>query len=540
MNFRIWLYGLLLFISCSEGLDEVDRGIDKVPLNVVLRNKPLQKAQVEGVYMPDLSEIGVFLLAESGGNYDSQSYDNIKYTSSGTGSSQTWGMDPTLPIALSETKGIAYAYYPRVETDVTLTNVNITNDGTDWMYSSAPALDISNKNPVARFEMVHAMTIIRCKINRGQYDGTGDVRSVSVKGSTLASGASLNLEDPSQSTLSGVNAEIKAMDVGTLQDEPIIVDLWGVPAQTGSELTFSLRIDDLFFQVKTPTVNPVPGTVYNYAITVDARSLQISSVVVSDWMEKAEAGLDSRLDLSDYTVDWDVAKRTDGVYAITPDGKALAAEYVTNDSISGVAFVLYGKAYQVAKFDALNSEGSKSIYWREADYVDIPSLPNYGRVNDYFGSGFLPFRDGSYTFDSEQRYIDGDWKMWPQYVQYAALRDVNGKENTEIIIKAQKVDGVVVANSLSEAVLLFRDNGLISEGYSDWFVPAEGQLAFMCLMKEDLNRLLTLLGGETLTGIRWSSSEISSILSWRVDFYNCSVSTNAKYSKYRLRLIRKL
>lgn len=540
MNFRIWLCGLLLLTSCSEGLDVVDRVSSPVPLTVVLRNKPHQKAQVEGVYMPDLSEIGVFLLAESGGNYDSQSYDNIKYTSSGTGSSQTWGMDPTLPIALSETKGIAYAYYPRVETDVTLTNVNITNDGTDWMYSYAPALDISNKNPVARFEMVHAMTIIRCKISRGQYDGTGEVRSVSVKGSTLASGSSLNLENPSQSTLSGVNAEIKAMDVGTLQGEPLIVDLWSVPAQTGSELTFSLRIDDLFFQVKTPRVNPAPGTVYNYAITVDARSLQLSSVVVSDWKEKAEAGLDSRLDLSDYAVDWDVAKRTDGVYAITQDGKALAAEYITDDPISGVAFVLYGRAYQVARFDALNNEGAKSIYWRETDYVDIPSLPNYGRVNDQFGIGYLPFRDGSYTLDSEQRYIDGDWKKWPQYDQYAALRDVNGKENTEKIIEAQKVDGVVVANSMSEAVLLFRDDVSINEGHSDWFVPAEGQLAFMCLMKEDLNRLLTLLGGETLTGIRWSSSEISSILSWRVGFNNCSVWTNAKYSKYRLRLIRKL
>lgn len=540
MKFRLWLYSLLLFTACSEGLDVVDSFIEPVPLTVVLRNTPIQKAQVEGNYMPDLSEIGVFLRSESGGNYDSQSYDNIKYTAIGTGSSQTWGMDPTLPIALSQTKGIAYAYYPRVETDVTLTNVTITNDGTDWMYSSAPALDISNKNPVARFEMVHAMTIVRCKISRGQYDGTGEVRAVSVKGSTLASGATLNLENPSQSMLSGVNVEIKAMDVGTLQDEPLRVDLWCVPAQTGSELTFSLRIDDLFFQVKTPTVNPAPGTVYNYAMTVDAHSLQVSNVTVSDWQEKAEAGLDSKLDVSDYAVDWDVAKRTDGVYAITSDGKALAAEYITDDPISGVAFVLYGKAYQVARFDALNSEGSKSICWRKADYVDIPSLPNYGRVNDYFGSGFLPFRDGSYTFDSEQRYIDGDWKMWPQYDQYAALRDVNGKENTEKIIEAQKVDGVVVANSMSEAVLLFRDDVSINEGHSDWFVPAEGQLAFMCLMKDDLNRLLTLLGGENLTGVRWSSSECSNNVSWRVDFSSCAVWGNVKNTKFTLRLIREL
>lgn len=539
MNFRIWLYGLLLFTSCSEGLDVVDRDSSPVPLNVVLRNTPIQKAQVEGIYMPDLSEIGVFLRSESGGNYDSQSYDNIKYTASGTGYEQTWGMDPTLPIALSQTKGIAYAYYPRVVTDVTLTNVTITNDGTDWMYSSAPALDISNKNPVARFEMVHAMTIIRCKISRGQYDGTGEVRSVSVIGSTLASGASLNLENPSQSTLSGVNAEIKAMDVGTLQDEPLIVDLWGVPVQTGSELTFSLRIDDLFFQVKTPTVNPAPGTVYNYAITVDARSLQLSSVVISDWMEKAESGLDSRLDVSEYAVDWDVAKRTDGVYAITQEGKALAAEYVTDDLISGVAFVLYGKAYQVAKFDALNSEGGKTICWRETDYVDIPSLPNCRSVNGYFGSGFLPFRDGSYTFDSEQHYIDGDWKKWPQYDQYAALRDVNGKENTEKIIEAQKVDGVVVANSVSEAVLLFRDNGLINEGYSDWFVPAVGQLAFMCLMKEDLNRLLTLLG-EGISYGSLSSTEFNSIAAWKVEFGNGRIINYGKDNVYPLRLIREL
>ena len=158
----------------------------------------------------------------------------------------------------------------------------------------------------------------------------------------------------------------------------------------------------------------------------------------------------------------------------------------------------------------------------------------------YFGFGFLPFRGGSYTFDSEQKYIDGDWKKWPQYDQYAALRDVNGKENTEKIIETQKVDGVVEANSMSEAVLLFRDDVSINEGHTDWFVPAEGQLAFMCLMKEDLNRLLTLLGGENLTGVRWSSSEYSYNVSWRVDFSSCAVWTNAKNTKFTLRLIREL
>lgn len=107
-------------------------------------------------------------------------------------------------------------------------------------------------------------------------------------------------------------------------------------------------------------------------------------------------------------------------------------------------------------------------------------------------------------------------------------------------MEAQTVEGVVVKNSMSEAVLLFRNNASINEGYTDWFVPALGQLAFMCLMQDDLNRLMTLVGGAALTGILWSSTEMNYISAWRIDFKYRSLWNNSKNTKFILRMIKEL
>ena len=180
---RYFMFFLCLaLLSCHNELEqETDDVVSPLAIEVV--NRSVSKSLLEGVYMPDHAEIGVFLRAEEGATYDSMNYDNIKYTSSGTEDTQTWEEEQGQGILLTRTKGTAYAYYPRQETGVSFTQIPITNDGTDWMYTASPATNLYNLNNQARFDMVHALTITRCKITTRNYSGSGAGQFVGVQGS---------------------------------------------------------------------------------------------------------------------------------------------------------------------------------------------------------------------------------------------------------------------------------------------------------------------------------------------------------------------
>ena len=165
----IWFLSLLL-VACEDGLDiqhEQPDTEDPSVLSIAVHNQPIAKAMVEGAYMPDGADVGVFLRNAKGGAYDKWGLQSLKYTSDGTGDSQTWRLNNDPAPMLSTSHGTAYAYYPYVNTVNTDMKVPITNDGTDWMYSTRPVTDISVASPVAHFEMTHAMTIVRCELVRG-------------------------------------------------------------------------------------------------------------------------------------------------------------------------------------------------------------------------------------------------------------------------------------------------------------------------------------------------------------------------------------
>ena len=79
-------------------------------------------------------EIGLFLTATDGGNYDGKTsgYSNIKYGNDGGG----WTSES--PIMLSATDGVLYGYFPYNSSanDLTAIPVESSLNGADYMYAT--------------------------------------------------------------------------------------------------------------------------------------------------------------------------------------------------------------------------------------------------------------------------------------------------------------------------------------------------------------------------------------------------------------------
>ena len=215
----------------------------------------------------------------------------------------------------------------------------------------------------------------------------------------------------------------------------------------------------------------------------------------------------------------------DGVYAIRPDGKP--ADATLANELCSVAFVLKGKAYQVAKTDATGYGGSTyNVYWWY-DYQDVSSLTDIKTV-DGTASRTYGYLAGSSTPQLSK--IPSEWTG-------GALADFNGQENTRLIIEAQ--GNGTTDKTLGKAVMDFRGNSTVNEGQTDWYAPACGQLAFMFLQKDKLNDLLSKVTGTQFSSSRyWSSSGYSSSVAWYVRFSDGVVNGNNKSLNGLLRLVR--
>ena len=529
-----------LLMACADKLSDVV--VPQAFLSIVVHSDSQLKAQQAGAYLPDGAEVGLFVCAEDGSDYEGKGYANVKYTASGIESEQQWSTDPAKPVGLTRTKGVCYAYYPWQGVGVSLETIPITNDGTDWMYTATPATNLSNQSPTAQLNLVHAMTIIRCVVKKGPYNGSGVVQTAGVQGAGLATGASLNLLDSELTALSGVGACIQKEAVGTLGAEPIVVDLWAVPTGVSGPLFFELKVDDRTYRLQTPEVNPAAGSVYTYSLTVEGEELALSAAEVSEWVGSDALRLGPGLDLSDYALDWEVAKATDGVYAITAEGKALLYEYATENDFVGVAFVVFGKAYQVAKQFAKGPDGSIRLYFDKDMNIEIPGLPYYAFVSAEIEYGYLPLPDGSYPADSKRRYISGNYKNWinPNNLSIA-LSDFSGKENTKKIVAAQTEEGIVRANTCSQALSDFCADSELNEGYQDWLIPGIGQLGYIYLNRIAIENLISRLGGDISSSSHMSSTTKDYKGVYRISFGTSGfIVSNPRSEAMVLRLIREI
>ncbi|MDY5637154.1 MAG: hypothetical protein SPF72_01065 [Parabacteroides sp.] len=200
----------------------------------------------------------------------------------------------------------------------------------------------------------------------------------------------------------------------------------------------------------------------------------------------------------------------------------------TSETLTGVAMVLNGKAYQISNV------GSSSTYWWYSGYYNIDGLTDYDRVDASNSSGYLG--------GSSSPQLDKDYTVW----SVGALSDFSGRNNTEKIIVAQ--DDGFTTHTIAYTIVDFRNgaNNWNAQIFDDWYVPAAGQLAFLYLNKDKINTLLEKCGGRSLGDYRlWTSTEYNADYVWYVDFsYKGEVNYKKKndmgYSNDYVRFIRDL
>ena len=492
------------------------------PLRIAVQQASQTKTQIVGTYLPDLAELGVFIRSAEGTAYDDSGLQSVCYKASGVGAEQQWTAESE--IQLSGTVGKAYAFYPYRSLDGSELKVPITNDGTDWMYGSAPEANLSAANSQAQFSLNHAMAIIRCRLVKGDYYDPGTITSIGLQSVALATGAIMDLESASLTDFEEVGSLMTVSDVGVLGDTPLSVEWWAVPTETVGSVRFRVEADGNVYTAETSAVELVSGKVYQYVLSVHSNTLEVSTVSVQPW-----SSFDQGTSSPSIKDPWDFALANNGVYAIDSYGNPIPYEEVSGSDYLAVAFVVRGQAYQVAKVNAKNENGEESIYFWKTGYKDLDGLTNHLMLDANCDNGYL---DG--TTSPQLLHDPNEWT-------FGSISDFNGAQNTAVIMEGQKVDGVLPAETIGKAVEIFRADNTCNEGVEDWFVPACGELAYMYLKRDEINTLILRIGGQTLgTATFWSSSEHANTVSWILKFSNGNVLGKRRLDSTQARLIRKM
>lgn len=529
MFLRLLLIGVFtLLTSCSDMMDISEQPPflleDGKELVVLVNNQPISKACVESTYLPEGAEIGVFLRATDGSNYDGVAYNNIKYTSFGSESSQTWDVETYGAIRLTSQKGQAYAYYPWTSSATSQLKIPISNDGTDWMFSTESAFNLSSTNNVAQFTMAHAMTLIRCKVVKGNYVDTGLVTALSVSGSGLGTNGFMDLSQAKVTDITGAGTEIVENVTGQLGPDPFSGLLWAVPTGEIGALSFKVTVDGNPYVASSNACEILSGKIYDYTLTVNSKGLDVSMVSVKNWSD-SDQGVSEPL----FTDVWEPWRQVDGVYAIDDYGRPVAYAEATAETYQGAALIIKGKVYQVAKVNAPGHDGTDKVYWWRTGYFDIGGLKNYIYIDGENTSGYI---DGTTTPQ-----LPSDPAQWI----VGAISDFDGARNTEAIIAAQTIEGVIQDETLGQAVVNFRNDAERNEGFTDWFVPSCGEYAYMYRNRTALNELLLKAGGVGLTNpAYWTSTERAPDGSWYIAFARGGLFFAGKANLSHLRLVRHL
>ena len=150
------------------------------------------------------------------------------------------------------------------------------------------------------------------------------------------------------------------------------------------------------------------------------------------------------------------------------------------------------------------------------------------------GRGYLPKADGSYESAPN---LSSDYTTWTN----GALSDFNGKNNTNAIITAYAEHSVEMdARDMCKVLQTFNAGTYGSnQGFTDWYIPAIGQLALIYLNKTAINEALTAIGGTTFSGGgHWSSSEYDSYSARKLDFSFGTLTYSQKNYGGRVRFVR--
>ncbi|MGM9797911.1 MAG: hypothetical protein ACI3ZY_10155 [Parabacteroides sp.] len=204
---------------------------------------------------------------------------------------------------------------------------------------------------------------------------------------------------------------------------------------------------------------------------------------------------------------------TDGIYAISSSYEPVAIENATSDCI-GVALIdsETGQKLMIEKYEDSNSS-----------YATAAS--GKGSISYFYWGGY-----------------GTDQSMANCYSTTAAKADYYGKANSEVLKTVTTGGSGYTSRATIGAVLnQFISTNSENQGYTDWYIPACGQLHLIYQNKSSINTALSAIGGTQLTArYYWSSSEYSPDGGWGVSLSGAEVTNLNKGGGYRLRLVRDL
>ena len=404
------------------------------------------KGLVTDTYLPSGSAIGVTVLNTSGTNYDGTAYSNIKFTSSGTGTSQTWSGAST--VKLSATEGYCYAYYPYNSSASSITAIPVTAGGTDYLYATKQS--VNDKSKTATLPMKHALAAIRFALKRGTYAGTGKVTAVSVASSALGSSGTLN------ATTGAVTAANKGTAVSqsaslTLSTTAQNVDVVMVPSGSAGTITLTVTIDGKAYSTTVSSTTIAQGSCYTYTLTVNAGALALSGVKVGAW-GYSSAG-NPTITAAGYTV------------TIAGNYSGIAFENsVSGSNVTVRAVNVYG-----CPVKAVTSSGTATLSQTVSGLARIITLSNIGSNVTVTFNGFYP----DAIADDWNSLADGVYAVRPD------LKPANASEGNESCIgvglvnnaKNQRlmIEKYENANNAKSTTLYTKAAQQLNGSYADYF-----------------------------------------------------------------------
>ena len=305
-----------------------------------------------------------------------------------------------------------------------------------------------------------------------------------------------------------------------------------VPTGSSATITFNVTVDGTVFTATSAAVELEKGSSYKYTLTLNSTFMGVSEVSVTPWnpvtkesltLEKVQANANTGPTVNS-------AGKANGVYAVTAEGELIAYNDAAVDATClGVALITDNQRIMIEKTESYDATNTTFYWGTNLNYKNVAGITEIST-----GNGYLPKADGTYQSTPN---LSSDYTTWTS----GALSDFNGKNNTNAIITAYAEHSVEMdARDMCKVLQTFNAGTYGSnQGFTDWYIPAEGQLALIYLNKTAINEALTAIGGTTFSdNYYWSSSEYSSSDGWRVYFFNGNVLCDDKYLDKRVRFVR--
>lgn len=262
----------------TEGGDEEQESGDKIYLSISPSLFGMQESRgiIESFKPGD--NIGVFAGEQN---------KNVSFTYDG----KSWQSDPKIEVSGNMDVTAYYPYSPEV---VSSGSIPFSIEGQDdWLYGSGKASQVSPDVPLA---MNHALTLVRIKVQRKDYNGEGLVSAVSFSGVHLQ-----GILDASTGEVvpTGVTGTYRAGGSFVLDDSnPMTVEAILLPVESALGKAVTVNIDGKDFTYEFPAQHTwKSGMIYTYTLSM-------------------KGGYNTEVDMDDVPVDveyWGTFGKTDEI-----------------------------------------------------------------------------------------------------------------------------------------------------------------------------------------------------------------------------------